>query len=137
MGTGVPFVLKNIPADHSHKNNPAIRKGVAIAALRGMEINFGNPQYRSRKKEVTISSNTIQKKIKPTSGVRISRIIFVPVAILYMKFIICSRIDFIFIPLIAKLKLMLCNLSITFIICVSYFENNWIPAVRDCVAIIN
>lgn len=99
MGTGVPFVFKNIPADHSHKKAPIIRNGAAIAMLRGMEINTGNPKNRSIIKEVYISSNTMQKKIKPTSGVRIIRTLFVPVAILYMRFIICSRIDFIFAPL--------------------------------------
>ena len=90
MGTGVPFVLKNFPTDHSHKNEPVIRKGREIAMPKGLEMNSGNHKNRSRIKEAYISNKTMQKKIKPTSGVKISRILFVPVAALYMRFIIHS-----------------------------------------------
>jgi len=82
MGTGVPFVLRNFQADHSHRKEPAIKKGAEIAMLKGMETNRGNPQYPSRKKEINIRNNTMLKNIKPTNGVKINLILSVPVAIL-------------------------------------------------------
>jgi hypothetical protein len=82
MGTGVPFVLRNFTADHSHRKEPIIKKGAEIAMLKGMETNRGNPQYPSRKKEINIRNNTMLKNIKPTNGVKISLILSVPVAIL-------------------------------------------------------
>jgi hypothetical protein len=48
MGTGVPFVLKNFTADHSHRMDPIINKGAEIAVHKGMETNRGNSQYLSR-----------------------------------------------------------------------------------------
>ena len=67
-----------------------------IAISKGLEINSPNQKKRSRKKDASISSNTTQKKIKPTSGVRITRILFVPVAILYIRLMIHSRNAFIY-----------------------------------------
>lgn len=98
MGTGVPFVLNNFNADHSHKKTPDTRKGKDTAALKGMEINSGNPRQLSMRKETSISRETTQKIKRPTNGVRMSRFLFEPVATLKIKFIIFARHVSIFIP---------------------------------------
>lgn len=58
-------------------------------------MNSANPKNRSRKKETSIKSDIIQKKIKPTSGVRSIRILLVLVAPLYIIFTIDSLNAFI------------------------------------------
>ena len=66
-----------------------------IVISKGLEMNSANPKNRSRKKEASIKIDIIQKKIKPTSGVRSIRILLVLVAPLYIIFIIDSLNAFI------------------------------------------
>jgi len=66
-----------------------------IVISKGLEMNSANPKNRSRKKETSIKSDIIQKKIKPTSGVRSIRILLVLVAPLYIIFTIDSLNAFI------------------------------------------
>ncbi len=78
-GTGVPFALRNLQTDQTHKEAPMMKKGRETALPYAFGMNSGNPKNRSMKNEAPITNKMRQKKKPANRGVRSSRIFSGPV----------------------------------------------------------
>jgi len=81
-GTGVPRVLRNLHPDHAHIQPPNAKKGREATTAEIPVGNGGRRKTRSRYKAPNIVARTKQKKVPPTTGVRRTRVLFAPVAVL-------------------------------------------------------
>lgn len=91
IGTGDPFIFRNFQTHQIHIEVPKIKNGKETAMPHDWEINSGNPKKQSRWKDRKIAAKTIKRKKLPSTGVRIVRVLFLPVTTLDREFTSPSR----------------------------------------------